>query len=195
MEGQAWNERRKDIMGTKRCRVILALVVAMCAIEGRQPALAQTSDAKVPVFGPGIHNGVLREAELSISYAISIPKGYSASEAVPLVLALHYGGSPNRAGHGVLSILVAPAFSALGAIIVAPDSVGGPWSEPENERAVNALLDAVQASYRIDKRRVAVTGFSMGGAGVWHFAGKYPERFSAAIPVAGRPSAAAAGWR
>jgi predicted peptidase len=25
-----------------------------------------------------------------------------------------------------------------------------------------------------------------GGAGAWHFAEKFPERFSAAIPVAGR---------
>jgi predicted peptidase len=35
----------------------------------------------------------------------------------------------------------------------------------------------------------------MGGAGSWHFAEKYPERFSAAVPVAGRPPASAAEWR
>src|SRR5688572_28512351 len=30
----------------------------------------------------------------------------------------------------------------------------------------------------------------MGGSGTWHFAGKFPERFAAAIPIAGRPGAA-----
>jgi len=60
---------------------------------------------------------------------------------------------------------------------------------------VNALLDMVLAKYSVDPARVAVTGYSMGGAGSWHFAAKYPDRFSAAIPVAGRPPQSLAGWR
>jgi predicted peptidase len=95
----------------------------------------------------------------------------------------------------VLEILVAPALKELGAIIVAPDSLAGGWSSAENERAVNFLLDAVQKSYSIDATKIVVTGYSMGGAGTWHWAGKYPERFSAAVPVAGRPPASVAGWR
>jgi len=93
-----------------------------------------------------------------------------------------------------VQILIGPALVELGAIIVAPDSVRGDWSSPENEKAVNVLLDMVLAHYSIDKKKVAVTGFSMGGAGSWHFAEKFPERFSAAIPVAGRPPASASGW-
>jgi predicted peptidase len=95
----------------------------------------------------------------------------------------------------VLEILVRPALKDLGAIIVAPDSMGGPWDTTENERAVNRLLDAVLASYSIDTKKTVVTGFSMGGQGAWHFAAKYPERFSAVVPVAGRPPASADGWR
>ena len=60
---------------------------------------------------------------------------------------------------------------------------------------MNALLDMVLASYIVDMKNIAVTGFSMGGTGSWHFAAKYPERFSAAIPVAGRPPASASEWR
>ena len=83
----------------------------------------------------------------------------------------------------------------LGTIIVAPDSVQGNWSSPENENVVNVLLDTVVAQYAIDERKIAVTGFSMGGTGSWHFAGRFPERFSAAIPVSGRPPASTSGWR
>ena len=80
--------------------------------------------------------------------------------------------------------------------MVAPDSLnGGPWDTPQNEEAVLWLLDSVMRSYSIDRMKVIVTGFSMGGAGTWHFAGKYPDRFAAAVPVAGRPPATAAGWR
>jgi predicted peptidase len=111
---------------------------------------------------------------------------------------LHFGvggGDAAGAGRDVVQILVGPALAQLGAIIVAPDSVRGNWSSPENEKAVNALLDMVLAHYSIDKNKLAVTGYSMGGAGSWHFAEKFPERFSAAIPVAGRPPASASGWR
>jgi predicted peptidase len=61
--------------------------------------------------------------------------------------------------------------------------------------AVNVLLDMVIARYAIDQKRVAVTGYSMGGTGSWHLAEKFPERFSAALPIASRPPASAVRWR
>jgi predicted peptidase len=148
---------------------------------------------------PGLHYlKLLRTGEPAIRYAISIPGNYSPSTPVPLILALHFGvpgGDAAGAGGDVVKILIGPALAELGAIIVAPDSVRGDWSSPENEQAVIELLDMVLAHYSIDRKKVAVTGFSMGGSGSWHFAEKFPERFSAAIPVAGRPPASASGWR
>jgi predicted peptidase len=35
----------------------------------------------------------------------------------------------------------------------------------------------------------------MGGTGSWHFVEKFPERFSAAIPIASRPPASPSGWK
>ena len=152
-----------------------------------------------PMSTPGLHHLRLpRSGEPAVGYAMYIPAAYSPGTPVPLVLALHFGvrgGDAAGAGGDVLEILVGPALADLGAIIVAPDSVRGDWSTPENEKAVNALLDMVLARYAIDRKKIAVTGYSMGGAGTWHFAEKFPERFSAAIPVAGRPPASAAGWR
>jgi len=109
------------------------------------------------------------------------------------VLALHFGGDPDGAGRSMLDILIQPALGDLGAVIVAPDSLAGGWSSPQNEQAVNALLAAVEKSYAIDQKKVIVTGFSMGGAGTWYWAGKYPDRFSAAVPVSGQPTSGA--WR
>ncbi|MCH2200596.1 MAG: prolyl oligopeptidase family serine peptidase [Fuerstiella sp.] len=39
--------------------------------------------------------------------------------------------------------------------------------------------------YMIDPDRIAITGFSMGGAGVWHLAAHYPDLWMAASPGAG----------
>jgi predicted peptidase len=173
--------------------VCLALAIAVLAGAGRMEGGA---GMQVPVLSKGIHNQTLqRPGAAAIHYAISIPAAAAASAPVPLVLALHFAGDPRGAGQAVLEILVEPALADLGAIIVAPDSLGGDWETPENDRAVNQLLDAVIKSYNIDTKKIAVTGFSMGGRGTWYFAEKYPQRFSAAIPVAGFPPPSAAGWR
>lgn len=46
-------------------------------------------------------------------------------------------------------------------------------------------LRHVQAHYPIDANRIAIRGFSMGGAGCWQFAVHYPDMWFAATPGAG----------
>ncbi|MBI1311537.1 prolyl oligopeptidase family serine peptidase [bacterium] len=46
-------------------------------------------------------------------------------------------------------------------------------------------LEHAQKNYRVDENRVAVRGFSMGGAGCWQMAVHYPDLFFAATPGAG----------
>ena len=173
----------------------IGTIAVLCALPAGTFAAVD-----VPALGPGVHTGTFeRDGSASITYAISVPPGYTPNTRAPLVLALHFGvqgGQSLFAGRSVLGLLVGPGLAELGAIIVAPDSLnGGPWSTPENEDAVLALLDSVMRTYSIDPRKVVVTGFSMGGMGTWHFAGKYPDRFSAAVPVAGRPGTTAGAWR
>lgn len=188
---------------SKHVRIPRICSIFAISIYGLLSFLLVGADAQVnddsSALSPGLHNLKLaRAGEPAISYALLIPPNYSPSTPVPLILALHFGvrgGDASGAGRDVVQILIGPALAGLGAIIVAPDSLRGDWSSPENEKAVNALLDMILTRYAIDEKRIAVTGFSMGGAGSWHVAEKYPERFSAVIPVAGRPPASAAGWR
>jgi predicted peptidase len=131
-------------------------------------------------------------------YTICVPPGYSGEKSVPLILALHY------AGHGIpfygemiLQEMVRPAFEELGAIIVSPDCPVKYWHQPESEQLIFDLLDTIQAKFNIDPDRILVTGYSLGGMGVWHFAGRYPGRFTAAIVMAGAPpkDALEINWR
>lgn len=148
------------------------------------------------VVGPPVDTRVLEiNGEPPIYYSISVPEKYSPSKPVPLVLALHFGGDPEGAGRAVLEILVAQGLADLGAVIVAPDSKGGGWNSTANEHAVNLLVDDVLKNYNIDRKKIAVTGFSMGGAGAWYYGMKYPDRFSAVIPIAGTPPASLTNWR
>lgn len=181
------------------CTICLAAVMAWTLIALGPGSAAAQVPGDLPPLPPGLYNRTLpRGDDPAVHYAISIPRSYSPGTPAPLVLALHFGvrgGASAGAGGSVLQLLVAPALANLGAVIVAPDSVRGDWSTAENEKAVNALLDEIMAHYAIDVKKVVVTGYSMGGAGAWHLAQKYPQRFSAAVPVAGRPPAKANTWR
>src|SRR5262249_22301455 len=66
-------------------------------------------------------------------------------------------------------------------IVVSPQSPGRGW----NPDTLSALLDDVQANYRVDHDRVYLTGLSMGGFGTWALAAAHPERFAAIAPICG----------
>jgi predicted peptidase len=144
--------------------------------------------------GPGdstdLQHPTIQQEELEPGrlYTIAIPASYTGENSVPLVLALHYGGhGAPFFGYGVLAGLVEPALRELEAIIVAPDCTGADWTDPQSEEDVIAVLEHVVSSFNIDPQKTLVAGYSMGGIGTWHLAGRHPDRFRAAIVIAGLP--------
>ncbi|NIM96390.1 MAG: prolyl oligopeptidase family serine peptidase [Anaerolineales bacterium] len=121
-------------------------------------------------------------------YTVAVPHGYSDEVPVPLVMAFHYAGhgSPYY-GKLMLLDLIEPALRELGAIIVAPDCTAPDWTHPQSEGDVLELLDHIESNYLIDMSKRLVTGYSLGGIGTWHMALEHPDRFSAAIVMAGIP--------
>jgi predicted peptidase len=75
----------------------------------------------------------------------------------------------------------------LDAIIVAPDCPTRTWTDSGSEQAVLALLQDVLRQYSIDRRRILVTGYSMGGRGTWFMAARHADLFTGAITIAGSP--------
>ncbi len=47
------------------------------------------------------------------------------------------------------------------------------------------LIDSLAVELPIDTSRLYLTGISLGGYGTWHFISEYPDKFAAAVPVAG----------
>jgi predicted peptidase len=123
-----------------------------------------------------------------IRYSISVPVDYDPKTPKPLIVALHYGGevTPYYA-RGIIEALIAPGLRELNAIVVAPDSIAGPWTNEKNESMVLELMDFISEKYNIDKEKTLLTGFSMGGHGTWYIGSRNQDRFSAMIPVAGYP--------
>ncbi|MEQ8660705.1 MAG: hypothetical protein RLW62_07805 [Gammaproteobacteria bacterium] len=137
---------------------------------------------------PGIHD-VERVDDDGRRTRFTLALPAAPAPAPPLLVVLHYAGQPTRFyGRPLLEQLFVPAFGALGAVMVAPESLGGQWTEPANEAWVIGLTDTLVAAYAVDANRVAIGGYSMGAIGSWQLAADYPERFGALLPLAGLPA-------
>ncbi len=134
---------------------------------------------------------VLKNAENELGYTIFLPNGYSADKAYPMILSLHGAG---ERGNGVseldkaTNIGIGKYIKLSGleteAIVLCPqcpcDRV---WNQLVFE--LGRLVERIADEYRADKKRISVTGMSMGGFGTWELGLTFPERFSALAPICG----------
>lgn len=133
----------------------------------------------------GMHQLEFPTPDGTLLYGLSIPRGYVAGQPRPLVLALHPGGERMPYyGSAFMRQIVLPALNGLDAIVIAPDCPTRSWTDPAAERSVMALIQMVLDSYSIDRRRILVVGFSLGGRGTWFMASRHSDLFTAAIPMA-----------
>jgi predicted peptidase len=127
----------------------------------------------------------------TIRYGISVPDNYDSrpsGQLVPLVLTLHPGGA-RMPGYGAtyLAQFFMTPLATLNAIIVAPDCPTRAWTDADADRAVIALLENVMSAYAIDRRRILVVGYSLGGRGTWFMSSRHADLFTGAIAIAGSP--------
>ena len=130
-----------------------------------------------------------------VLYALDIP--LRSNEPVPLVLVLHFafpGPKPDPYTGGRLLDSFRPGLEELNAVVLAPDSLGGRWTEPHNEAAALALVKSAMERFPIDPQRVLIAGFSRGGEGTWLIGSRNQDLFTGAIPIAA-PVAGEEPWR
>jgi len=122
-----------------------------------------------------------------IGYKLFVPKQYNSTASWPLILFLH--GIKKRGND--LSLLDsyglikhAEAAEAFPYFVLAPQCPAfTSWVGIRHE--VIQLVSQVISSHNIDRSKVYVTGFSMGGNGAWDIAVHSPELFATAVPIAG----------
>lgn len=136
-----------------------------------------------------------------IQFQTIIPKSYELP--CQLYLPPDYGNAPERTWPMILSLHGAaargtnpelvlqselPATIEAGVeypfIVISPQCPAETWWS-DHLPALDLLLKDVSDHYRVDQRRTAVTGVSMGAFGVWHLGATYPNRFSALVPISG----------
>ena len=124
-------------------------------------------------------------------YWLYLPKGYEdRSRRWPVILFLHGSGANGKdlelvKKYGLPEVM--EKRQDIPFIVVSPQCPErDDWSSPRMISYLNSLLDEICATHRVDEERLYVTGLSMGGAGTWDLAMKYPDRFAAIAPICGR---------
>jgi predicted peptidase len=180
-------------------RLLALLLLAAFAGCNRTPApVAIPEPTELKKMQPGTHKLTADVPDVgAVKYTIDIPSSHDGTKPVPLVLALHYGfDGPKPTPHTGAGMIDAfrDGLSALDAVVIAPDSLGGRWTEANNEKAAMWLVKSAMKTYTIDPKRVVVTGFSLGGEGAWFLGSRHQDVFTGAIPVAAPVAGGDAQW-
>jgi predicted peptidase len=166
-------------------KALSALPLAAAALLALSPA-ARAADPAVGFLDRVHKDSDGKEAK----YVLFVPHDYKGDKAYPVILFLHGAGETGTDGEKQVKQGLGPAVKKVEkefpAFVIFPQSQKGGWraGSAEADRAL-AILDAVQKEFKIDPKRVYLTGLSMGGAGTWSLAAKYPERWAAIVPLCG----------
>jgi polyhydroxybutyrate depolymerase len=133
------------------------------------------------------------------TYLLHLPSDYSATEALPLVIAMHggFGSGPNLENQSQLSVKA----DEENFIVVYPEGVAGPfnirtWNAGEccgysaannidDVGFISALIDSLIAHYAVDTMRIYATGMSNGAFMSYRLACELSTKIAAIAPVAG----------
>jgi len=120
-----------------------------------------------------------------LPYLRYLPEDYkTARKSWPLVLFLHGSGERGTdrkklERQGLPKLAAERSFPF---ILVAPQI---PEGEVWNEEPLTYLLDELETTLWVDRKRIYLTGISMGAFGAWDLATATPDRFAALLVISG----------
>ena len=117
-------------------------------------------------------------------YGLVIPKGLNLKQNSPLYVWLH-GRSDQQTNLGFLHERMSKVgqIARDDAIVLHPFGRHCIGFKSAGEIDVLEAVDDVCRHYKIDRRKIVLMGFSMGGAGCWHIGAHYADRWVAMSPV------------
>ncbi len=142
----------------------------------------------------GFLNRTVKVKGVAYRYQVYVPADWSKSKSWPVILFLHGAGERGDDGLAQTEVGLGGAIrlhaDRFPAVVVMPQCRRNiRWTDPAMEAQVMAALEKTEKEFKGDKKRVYLTGLSMGGNGTWMFAAKHAGRWAAVVPVCGRVAA------
>ncbi len=125
--------------------------------------------------------------EKELNCFITLPSKNEYNKPFPTILFLHGAGERGNnlnliKKKGIPKVaLENPDFPFL---TISPQCPADEWWNDKFELLKDVLFETVE-EYNGDKKRIYLTGLSMGGYGSWHLAAEYSGIFAAVVPICG----------
>ncbi|MFO0842247.1 MAG: prolyl oligopeptidase family serine peptidase [Gemmataceae bacterium] len=146
------------------------------------------------------------KGDASLNYRMMTPPKVEGKKTYPLVVFLHGAGERGddnaaQLKHGAAEFAKASTRKKHPCYVIAPQCPEKGWwagrfrgkEMPGSGPLVLELIDKLCQELPIDKKRIYITGLSMGGFGSWALMAQRPELFAAGIPICGGGDEKAAG--
>ena len=184
--------------GIRLAHRLLALMTVF-AVLAAKPVLAQRPASQAQAAQRPTTGFLLRTFKDDAGdhkYTVFVPRNYTPAKKWPVILFLH--GAGERGNDGVLptTVGIGPIIQQREAtfpfVVVFPQSEdmrgrllkGWSVDTPDGARGLK-ILEQVEKDFSIDSKREILTGWSMGGYGVWEWAAAAPERWLSVVPMSG----------
>ena len=126
-------------------------------------------------------------------YAVWVPKNYNRARSAPLFLSMHSLSVHHNQYRGGTNTTYTTYYEQFGdgldAVVVTP-LARGPDGWYEDQGLIDTMevwADALR-HYNIDRDRVLVGGYSMGGYGTYRLTTLMPDSFASAVSIVGPPA-------
>jgi pimeloyl-ACP methyl ester carboxylesterase len=116
-----------------------------------------------------------------------LPPSWSPDRPAPLLVFLHgYDPSMDELFDPYIPDLCARIADRAGAVVAAPFGRANTDYQGIGEQDVLRVVDEMAGRFNIDRQRVVLFGWSMGGLGAWCLAARHPDRFNGVFVLSGR---------
>jgi predicted peptidase len=164
------------------------------------PSIDRTVVAAVSVDEFSVGHFTARDGTV-IPYRMLVPKPIEAGKRYPLVVQFHGSGGIGNDNRGQVetaakawavpdirhrhpAFVLIPQFPVRSAHYDNPETPRSAQASPALAAALD-LVEDIATSQPVDRQRIYVTGFSMGGSAAWLAPTLRPGLFAAAIPISG----------
>ena len=177
-----------------RPTMIAALLGLAILVPTDVSAQREARDDEYAVNDPRVRHRTytMEETGETIPYALFVPSGYDPASPAPLMVSLHgagrqydwlmnYAGLLDLAEHHGYVVVTPLGYTRRGGYGYRGDSE----QDRRAERDVMSVFELVTGELAIDEDRIYLWGHSMGGAGTYYLASRYPDVWAGLAAVAG----------
>ncbi|KZK77910.1 Phospholipase/Carboxylesterase [Pseudovibrio sp. W64] len=159
-----------------------AITFATVVISGLVPNATMAEEATCGVTAPcDVESG---------EYYVALPDSPADDEQIGAIIYLH--GWKGKADRAIENKALRNLANELGVALIVPQGIGGSWSYPgspsqdrDEFKFFDEMLTDVSDRFPIDREKILLSGFSMGGSMVWNLACYKGENYAGFAPIAG----------